>query len=138
MAKSMETGCGIYRLADEMEQTCRELAQLKERVQHVTLGDRAEGWNTEWLGLLELAYQLDVAQALAHSAAARRESRGAHQRLDPGLTERDDEKFLKHTLATYQRGGVPTISWSDVTITKSKPGVRAYGAAGEAKEKTHA
>ncbi|HJV52429.1 MAG TPA: succinate dehydrogenase/fumarate reductase flavoprotein subunit, partial [Noviherbaspirillum sp.] len=72
------------------------------------------------------------------SALNRKESRGAHQRLD-GFEERDDANFLKHTLATYAGVDAPRIGYSDVTITKSKPGVRAYGAAGEAaQEANHA
>ena len=134
MAKSMERGCGIYRTADAMQATCLELAMLKERAEHIRLQDRAAGWNTEWLGAIELGFQLDVAQAIAHSALARRESRGAHQRLDAGMTERDDAQFLKHTLAWHVRDGAPRIGWSEVVITSSQPGVRAYGAAGEALE----
>ena len=80
---------------------------------------------------MELGFQLDVAQAMVHSALARRESRGAHQRLDAGCTERDDANFLQHTLAYYTRGAPPRIEWSPVTITRSPPGVRAYGAAAE-------
>ena len=53
---------------------------------------------------IELGYQLDVAQAMAHSALARKESRGAHQRLD-GFEQRDDANFLKHTLAVYRADG---------------------------------
>jgi fumarate reductase flavoprotein subunit len=135
MAASMERGCGIYRLGDEMEQTAREIGELRERVQRVQLQDTAEGWNTEWLGTLELAFQLDVAQSMVHSALARKESRGAHQRLDSGCTERDDRHFLKHTMAAFAGARAPTISFSDVVITRSKPGTRAYGAAGEAAEK---
>ena len=85
--------------------------------------------------LLELAFQLDVAQAMVHSALSRKESRGSHQRLDAGCTERNDREFLKHTLATYDHGGTPMISFGEVVITKSKPGTRAYGAAGEAAER---
>jgi fumarate reductase flavoprotein subunit len=135
MVKSMERGCGIYRTAAEMEQCVREIGELKQRVQKVALQDRALAWNTEWLGTLELGYQLDVAQAMVHSAVARTESRGAHQRLDPGCTERNDEVFLKHTLASIGADGAPVISYSDVVITRSKPGTRAYGAAGEAAER---
>ena len=87
------------------------------------------------LGTLELQYQLDVAQAMVHSAVARKESRGAHQRLDADCTERNDGRFLKHTLATIGADGTPVISYSDVVITRSQPGTRAYGAAGEAAEK---
>ncbi len=134
MARAMERGCGIYRTGAEIEQACRTLAELKERLKHVSLGDRAEGWNTEWLSALELGFQLDVADAMAHSALARRESRGAHQRLDEGCRERDDAHYLKHTLAWREGEGAPRIGWGEVTITSSPPATRAYGAAGEAAE----
>ena len=134
MALSMEKGCGIYRTHEELTATCKTLAELKERCAGIALQDRAPGWNTEWLGLIELSYQLDVAQAIAHSALERRESRGAHQRLDAGCTERNDAQFLKHTLAYQVRGAAPRIEWSEVKITHSPPGVRAYGAAGEASD----
>jgi len=75
-----------------------------------------------------------IAQAMAHSALHRRESRGSHQRLD-GFGERDDANFLKHTMAHYAGEGVaPLISYADVTITRSQPGTRAYGAAGDVEE----
>jgi fumarate reductase flavoprotein subunit len=70
---------------------------------------------------------LDCAEAVVQSAAARKESRGAHQRLD--FTERDDRNFLRHTLATYVADGPPRIGFRDVVITKSKPGVRDYSGA---------
>jgi fumarate reductase flavoprotein subunit len=127
MAASMEKGCGIYRLEGEMQDTCRTLAGLVERIRHVGLADHAPAWNTEWLATLELGYQLDVARAMAHAALARRESRGAHQRLDPGLTHRDDAAFLKHSLAHHSHTGPPRIDWSAVTITTSPPGERVYG-----------
>jgi len=138
MALAMERGCGIYRLASELQAVCSELAELQERLTRLTLHDRARGWNTEWLGALELDFQLDVARAMAHSALARRESRGAHQRLDPGCTARDDENYLRHTLARLRPGADPAIDFSPVTITRSPPGVRAYGAAGETKQPAHA
>jgi fumarate reductase flavoprotein subunit len=138
MALAMESGCGIYRAHGEISAACNAIAGLKARCAYVALGDRTPAWNTEWLSLIELGYQLDVAQAMAHSALERRESRGAHQRLDADCTARDDEHYLKHTLAYQVRGNAPRIEWTPVTITKSPPGVRAYGAAGEAREKAHA
>ena len=106
------------------------------------LDDHSRGWNTEWLLAVELGYLLDVAQAMAHSALERRESRGSHQRLD-GFAERDDTNFLKHSLAFYCGADAPRIGYSPVKITSSQPGTRAYGAAGEeadrkAKELVHA
>jgi fumarate reductase flavoprotein subunit len=143
MAKSMEDGCGIYRTADTMQATCDKLAELKQRYSKIRLDDKSKGWNTEWLLAIELGYLLDVAEAMAHSALNRRESRGSHQRLD-GYEERDDANYLKHSLAYYQGAeAAPRIEYGPVKITTSKPGTRAYGAAGEeadrkAKEAAHA
>jgi fumarate reductase flavoprotein subunit len=67
---------------------------------------------------------LDCAEAVAASALARRESRGAHQRLD--FPERDDGGFLKHSLARWQGHEAPRIDYRGVVITKSQPGVRDY------------
>ena len=133
MAQTMEDGCGIYRSEQPLKATCDKLAELKERYRHVQLDDHSTAWNTEWLLAIELGYQLDVAQAMAHSALERRESRGSHQRLD-GYEERDDAQFLKHSLAHYAGNDVPRISHAAVTITHSPPGTRAYGAAGEQAE----
>jgi fumarate reductase flavoprotein subunit len=86
------------------------------------------------LTTIELGMQLEVAQAMAHSAFERRESRGAHQRLD-GYEARDDVNFLKHSLATRVDGGPPRIHYGDVRITHLPPGRRAYGAEGERAER---
>jgi fumarate reductase flavoprotein subunit len=133
MAQSMENGCGIYRLGPDMQATCDTIDELKQRFKKVQIEDRSKAWNTEWLLALELGYLLDVAQAMVYSALNRRESRGSHQRLD-GFEERDDANFLKHTLAHYNGDGAPRISYGDVKITRSPPGTRAYGAAGEQAE----
>ncbi len=66
---------------------------------------------------------------IVYSAINRKESRGSHQRLD-GFEQRDDVNYLKHSLAYYNGDGAPRIEYGDVKITKSKPGTRAYGAAG--------
>jgi fumarate reductase flavoprotein subunit len=134
MVKSMEDGCGIYRLEETMRQTCDKLSELRERFKNISLDDRTSVWNTEWLNAIELDYQLDVAQSMAHSAIERRESRGAHQRLDGpdgAYTERDDVHFLKHSEAYYVPDSAPRIAYGDVKITKSPPAARVYGAAGE-------
>ena len=130
LARSMEEGCGIYRTAAAMQATCEEIAELKQRSRHLKLDDKSRAWNTEWLLAIELGYLLDVAQAIAHSAISRCESRGSHQRLD-GYESRDDVNFLKHTLAHHAGDGPPRISYGPVKITTSPPGTRAYGAAGE-------
>lgn len=130
MAETMERGCGIYRMGDEMQRTCDKLAELRLRLNQVNVEDKSRVFNTEWLLAIELGYQLEVAQAMAVSALHRQESRGAHQRLD-GFTERDDVNYLKHSLATYAGGDTPAVTYGKVNITHSQPAVRAYGAAGE-------
>jgi fumarate reductase flavoprotein subunit len=131
MAKSMEDGCGIYRLEETMQQTCDKLIELRKRFKNISLDDRTSVWNTEWLNAIELDYQLDVAQSVVHSAIERKESRGAHQRLDESCVERDDVDFLKHSEAYYVPDSAPRIAYGDVKITKSPPAARVYGAAGE-------
>jgi fumarate reductase flavoprotein subunit len=134
MAITMEQGCGIYRIEEEMQATCDKLAELRERYHHIKVDDKSSVWNTDWLQAIELGFLLEVAQAMACSALNRKESRGAHQRLD-GYGKRDDAKYLKHTLAHYAGDGAPAITYGDVKITTSPPAVRAYGAAGEQAEK---
>lgn len=133
MAQTMEDGCGIYREAVGMQATCDKLAELRQRWHALTLDDNGLVWNTDWLQALELGCQLEVAEAMAHSALARRESRGSHQRLD-GFTERDDVNFLQHSLAHHQGERPPRIAYGPVRITRSRPGQRVYGAAGEQAE----
>jgi fumarate reductase flavoprotein subunit len=133
MAQSMENGCGIFRTGPEMQATCDKLDELRARYRNVNIEDKSRVWNSDWLCGIEVGYLLDVAQAIAYSALNRKESRGAHQRLD-GFEQRDDVNFLKHTLAYCGGEGPPRIEYQDVVITKSKPGTRAYGAAGEKAE----
>ena len=133
MGQSMESGCGIYRLGAELQQTCDKLAELKQRYKNLNVEDKSSVWNSDWLAAIEVGYMLDTAEVIAHSALNRKESRGAHQRLD-GYEQRDDANYLKHTMAYYTGDGPPRIEYQDVVITKSKPGTRAYGAAGEKAE----
>ncbi|MDH2998193.1 fumarate reductase (quinol) flavoprotein subunit [Pasteurellaceae bacterium LFhippo2] len=133
MGDSMEEGCGIYRTQESMEKTVAKIAELKERYKRIKIKDTSSVFNTDLLYKIELGYILDVAQSISSSAVERKESRGAHQRLD--YVERDDVNYLKHTLAYYNENGAPTIKYSDVKITKSQPAKRVYGAEAEAQEK---
>ena len=127
----MEEGVGIFRSEETTKKAIDRIAELKRRYKNVRVTDHSTNFNTDWLTTIELGYLLDVAEAMAHSAYHRKESRGSHQRLD--APERDDVNFLKHTLAFYQGDAAPAIDYSSVTITKSQPAVRAYGAAAEGK-----
>lgn len=133
MGLSMEDGCGIYREEKSIQKTIDTLAELKERFKKVKITDRTGVFNTDVLNVIEIGNGLEIAQCMAYSALLRRESRGAHQRLDEGCTKRDDEKFLKHSLAFRDKDGNPRIEYSDVKITRFSPAQRVYGAAGDAK-----
>ena len=89
------------------------------------MDDRSYTFNTELTAALELSYMLDVAQTIVQSALERRESRGSHQRTD--YLQRDDERFLLHSLAYRAEDGSPRIEYLPVTITRWPPGKRVYG-----------
>ncbi len=136
MHEAMETGVSIYRRADAMKIACEQVAALRDRYRRgVKLDDTSRAFNTEWLSAIELGLTLEVAEAIAHAALERRESRGAHMRLDE-YQERDDVNFLKHSLAYYSGDGAPRIEFSPVKITKSQPRARVYGGEGKKAEMT--
>ncbi|HJY83079.1 MAG TPA: fumarate reductase (quinol) flavoprotein subunit [Candidatus Binatia bacterium] len=125
MTATMESGAGIYRTESSLKATCDKLAELKDRFTRITLDDHSLTFNTELTAALELDFMLDIAEAVAHAALARTESRGSHQRID--YPKRDDEKFLTHSLA-YRTEGPPRIEHLDVVITRWPPAERKYGA----------
>ena len=124
MRSTLEEGAGIYRDEDGTRTTCEKVAELRARFEGIEVNDKSNVFNTDLQQLLELRNLLEVAETVAEASLERRESRGAHQRLD--YVERDDENFLKHSLAYRQPDGRPRIEWLDVTITRSQPGVRDY------------
>src|SRR6266702_8577650 len=123
MQRSMEEHVGIYRDENSLKEACRVVEDLKGRMENVQVEDKDRVFNTDLVSALELGFMLDAAEAIAYSALDRRESRGAHFRTD--YPKRDDENFLKHTLA-YQGPNGPRIDYSPVTITRWKPEARVY------------
>jgi fumarate reductase flavoprotein subunit len=124
MMKTMEEHAGIYRSGEGLAAACAKLAELRKRYKALELHDKTNVYNTDLLQALELGSMLDCAEAVVQSALARKESRGAHQRLD--FAERDDKNFLRHSLARHHPSEPPRIDFRDVVITKSQPGVRDY------------
>ena len=122
---TMEEGAGVYRTESSLKATVDKIAELQGRVQNVRLDDHSDSFNTELTSAIELEFLLDVSEALAHSALLRTESRGSHQRTDH--TERDDDQFLKHSLAYRNESRPPRIDYRDVAITNWPPGKRTYG-----------
>ena len=129
MNQAMEAGAGIYRSEESLVECTHALQELRERYGKLTLTDKSNVFNTDLIEALELGSMLDVAAAMACSALQRKESRGSHQRLD--YPDRDDTSFLRHSLARYSATELPSVDYSDVTITRSQPAERVYG--GDAK-----
>ncbi|MDE2696910.1 MAG: fumarate reductase (quinol) flavoprotein subunit [Chloroflexota bacterium] len=121
---TMEEGAGVYREESGIRATTEKVAELKERYENVAIDDHSKSFNTELTTAIELGFLIDVGEAVAHSALERTESRGSHQRTD--YPERDDDGFLKHSLA-FRTDGAPRIEYADVTITNWPPAERTYG-----------
>jgi fumarate reductase flavoprotein subunit len=125
MQKAMEDGAGIYRTGASLSNTTATLRILQERFEHLAIDDHSQTFNTERISALELAFMLDVAEAMANAALERKESRGAHQRTD--FPARDDGRYLAHSLVSRNADGSSKVGYLPVTITRWPPGERVYG-----------
>ncbi|MGC9528595.1 MAG: succinate dehydrogenase/fumarate reductase flavoprotein subunit [Limnospira sp.] len=120
---TMTLHCGVFRTEDVMQEGLEQLKALQDKYQSIYLDDKGKLWNTEIIEALELRSIMIVGQMILASALNRRESRGAHSRED--YTTRDDNNFLKHTLAYYSPAGID-VAYRPVTITMFEPQERKY------------
>lgn len=114
---------GISRTKERMEEGMEKLAALRIRIPNIILQDKGKIFNLELIDALQLHSIIDLAEVLAAGATVREESRGAHSRSD--FPKRDDEHWMKHTLAHKTREGI-RLSYKPVTITKIPPAERKY------------
>ena len=114
---------GVFREEAGIQQAVDTLKQLKERYKQVNLDDTGKKFNTDLLEAWELGCLLDVAEVTAVSALNRTESRGGHSRED--YPKRDDDNWLKHTLA-WRKDGEIEIGYKPVVITQYQPKERVY------------
>lgn len=96
MQKVMQEDFGVFRTAEAMQEGLAKLTAIQERLQHAVLKDKSQVFNTARIQALELDNLMAVAKATAVSAEARKESRGAHSRVD--YPDRDDKNWHKHSL----------------------------------------
>jgi len=123
LRRIMNTKAWIFRKGEELESGLKEVRGLKHRFKSIKVEDRGRPFNTGFTSALQLDFMLDLAEATIASALARKESRGAHSRLD--YPKRDDENWLKHTLAYCTKDG-PRLEYIPVTVTKWQPTARTY------------
>ncbi|HDI06833.1 MAG TPA: succinate dehydrogenase/fumarate reductase flavoprotein subunit [Candidatus Bathyarchaeota archaeon] len=123
MRRVMSENVWVFRTGDKLQTALKEIRALKQRFKNIRVEDKGKPFNTGLVEALQLDFTLDLAEVTIASALARTESRGAHTRRD--YPKRDDENWLKHTLAYYTREG-PRLEYIPVTITKWHPTARKY------------
>src|SRR5438105_11781108 len=123
MGKWMTDNVTVVRYNDKLKATDEKLLELLERYQHISLND-SNMWATHALPhARQLQNMLQLARVITLGALNRNESRGAHYK--PDFPERDDENFLKTTIAEFSGEG-PVFSWEPVDISLIPPRKRDY------------
>ena len=97
MQKTVQKRFGVYRESEALSLGNQELSDLYKDLKHVKIVDKSDIFNTDLIEALELHNLMEVAGSVGISAEQRTESRGAHARED--YPDRDDENWMKHTLA---------------------------------------
>jgi succinate dehydrogenase / fumarate reductase flavoprotein subunit len=114
---------GMFRSGTDLEEALKQIRKLRDRFSRLRPISVDKVFNLDLIRTFEVEAMLELGEIITASALARKESRGAHVRLD--FPQRDDEHFLKHTITHYTPEG-PRLDYSDVKITRYKPEARKY------------
>jgi succinate dehydrogenase / fumarate reductase flavoprotein subunit len=128
MQRIMQEHFSVYRNEDVMAEGVEHLERTAASLSSASIEDKNRVFNTELIEALELENLMGLARVAASGALARTESRGAHARDD--YPERDDEQWMKHTLATLDEHGVELdykpVRTIPMTVESFPPKKRVY------------
>ena len=113
MQATMTKNVSVFRTHDTMSEAISDLEELRDAYLNIQVEDKGKQFNTDLLETWELGCLLELSEVTAVSAQAREESRGAHARDD--YPERDDERWLKHTLCYKETEGY-RLDYKDVVL----------------------
>jgi succinate dehydrogenase / fumarate reductase flavoprotein subunit len=111
---TMTNNCGVFRTETKLQKAYDDILALKERVGSARVMDKSGRFNTDLLAALETQHLVQFSEVIVAGAIARTESRGAHSRTD--YKTRDDDNWMKHTLAHKNGDDAPLLSYKDVNI----------------------
>ena len=130
---SMQKHAGVFRTQASMDEGVAKIAELRERSKSIGLKDKSKIFNTARIEALEVENLIEAAQATIVSAAARRESRGAHTVNDyadsPSFPNgRNDRDWMKHTLWFSQgnRLEYKPVNLKPLSVESIPPKVRSF------------
>jgi len=124
LGETMNRYAAVYRDEAGLQSAHEIVRRLKEEAKTAYVDDKGTVFNQDVLGAVELDYMLDCSETIVMAALERKESRGAQFRTD--FPERNDAEWLKHIDVSRNGGDLPTISYSEVTITAWQPEARTY------------
>jgi succinate dehydrogenase / fumarate reductase flavoprotein subunit len=126
LGETMTKHATIIRYNAGLAEADAKIVELLARYKNINLSDKSQWANTSFAFTRQLYNMLELARVIVQGAAARDESRGAHYK--PDFPERDDERFLKTTKASYV-DGAPKLEYEEVDTQWIKPRPRRYDAA---------
>ena len=124
--RNMQSHAGVFRTQKLMDEGVERILEVAERANNIHLKDKSKVFNTALVEALEVSNLVEVAKATMISAAARKESRGAHAHSD--FPNRDDDNWLKHTLF-YSEGNrldYKPVKMEPLTVESVPPKARTF------------